>query len=147
MSLDVSLPILGPCCKESFLVQSSKSQVGLLHTKALWVICASPKEIACCIQATTKVSVQLPPAPSFSFASRKPLQPSQQNMQHGKPSGNATRPVPRPTHVQAQSQLTMAKQSEPAEQQRQGTQVKSKTAPNEAQAGPRLNFKRIRTLK
>ena len=108
------------------------------------------------LQGVAKACVRLPPAPTFSFHTKPAAESAPQDMYQGrqksqanvaKPSGssqpakNAHKAAPMQTQVGVQSSKLVLQANNNAQQ------MTDRQAPSVSQTGPRLNFKRIRTIK
>lgn len=108
------------------------------------------------LQGVAKACVRLPPASTFSFHTKPAAESAPQDMYQGrqksqanvaKPSGssqpakNAHKAAPMQTQVGVQSSTLVLQTNNNAQH------MTDKQAPSVSQTGPRLNFKRIRTIK
>ncbi len=108
------------------------------------------------LQGIAKACVRLPPAPSFSFHTRPAAESAQQDMHQGRqksqtyvaklsgssqPTKTARKAAPLQTQADLQSSKLVLQAND------NGQQMPDKQAPSVSQTGPRLNFKRIRTIK
>ncbi len=108
------------------------------------------------LQGIAKACVRLPPAPTFSFHTKPAAESAPQDKHQGRqksqanvaklsgspqPAKTAHKAAPLQTQVGVQSSKLVLQ----ANDNRQ--RMTGKQAPSVSQTGPRLNFKRIRTIK
>ncbi len=105
------------------------------------------------LQGVAKACVRLPPAPAFSFHTKPAAESAPQDMHQGrqKSQANVAKLSGKTAHKAAplQTQADLQSSKLVLQANDNGQRMTDKQAPSAlvSQTGPRLNFKRIRTIK